>query len=444
MMYNFPKDSKLCDPKFLFGVATASYQIEGATNVDERCPSIWDTFCAKPGAVYKQHNGDVACDHYHLYQDDVNLIENLGMDAYRLSIAWPRIIRPNGSINQKGLDFYDRVISALEEKNLTIMATLYHWDLPQYLDDEGGWLNRETAYKYAKYVDVVSSYFGDRIDFYATLNEPWCSAFHGYSDGKHAPGITDDRSAFRASHNLLLAHGLAIPILRKNAVNSKHGIVLNFTPAYPVNESARDVANFADEYNHWFIKPIMQGEYPETVYQHYIDLMPTIEDDDMNIINVKIDFLGVNNYSRSVIDQDGQYPNYKQVYLSDVERTQIGWEVYPAGLFKLLTDLHQTYQLPPIYITENGAAVDDKVVDGAVEDEQRCRYYQNHLSSVDQAIRKGVDIRGYFAWSLMDNFEWSEGYKMRFGIVFVDYKTHKRIPKRSALWFKEFLNARRQ
>ena len=443
-MYNFPKDSKLCDPKFLFGVATASYQIEGATNVDERCPSIWDTFCAKPGAVYKQHNGDVACDHYHLYQDDVNLIENLGMDAYRLSIAWPRIIRPNGSINQKGLDFYDRVISALEEKNLTIMATLYHWDLPQYLDDEGGWLNRETAYKYAKYVDVVSSYFGDRIDFYATLNEPWCSAFHGYSDGKHAPGITDDRSAFRASHNLLLAHGLAIPILRKNAVNSKHGIVLNFTPAYPVNESARDVANFADEYNHWFIKPIMQGEYPETVYQHYIDLMPTIEDDDMNIINVKIDFLGVNNYSRSVIDQDGQYPNYKQVHLSDVERTQIGWEVYPAGLFKLLTDLHQTYQLPPIYITENGAAVDDKVVDGAVEDEQRCRYYQNHLSSVDQAIRKGVDIRGYFAWSLMDNFEWSEGYKMRFGIVFVDYKTHKRIPKRSALWFKEFLNARRQ
>ncbi len=444
MMYNFPKDSKLCDPKFLFGVATASYQIEGATNVDERCPSIWDTFCAKPGAVYKQHNGDVACDHYHLYQDDVNLIENLGMDAYRLSIAWPRIIMTDGSINQKGLDFYDRVISALEEKNLTIMATLYHWDLPQYLDDEGGWLNRETAYKYAEYVDAVSSYFGDRIDFYATLNEPWCSAFHGYSDGKHAPGITDDRSAFRASHNLLLAHGLAIPILRKNAVNSKHGIVLNFTPAYPVNESARDVANFADEYNHWFIKPIMQGEYPETVYQHYIDLMPTIEDDDMNIINVKIDFLGVNNYSRSVIDQDGQYPNYKQVYLSDVERTQIGWEVYPEGLFKLLMGLHQTYQLPPIYITENGAAVNDQVIDGAVEDDQRCRYYQNHLSSVDKAIRKGVDIRGYFAWSLMDNFEWSEGYKMRFGIVFVDYKTHKRIPKRSALWFKEFLNARRQ
>ncbi len=444
MMYKFPKDSKLNDPKFLFGVATASYQIEGATNVDERCPSIWDTFCAKPGAVYKQHNGDIACDHYHLYQDDVNLIKNLGMDAYRLSIAWPRIIRPDGSINQKGLDFYDRVISALEEKNLTIMTTLYHWDLPQYLDDEGGWLNRETAYKYAEYVDVVSSYFGDRIDFYATLNEPWCSAFHGYSDGKHAPGITDDRSAFQASHNLLLAHGLAILILRKNAINSKHGIVLNFTPAYPVNESSRDVANFADEYNHWFIKPIMEGEYPETVYQHYINLMPTIEDGDMSIINAKIDFLGVNNYSRSVIDQDGQYPNHKQVHLSDVERTQIGWEVYPAGLLKLLTDLHQTYQLPPIYITENGAAVDDQVVDGAVEDEQRCRYYQNHLSSVDQAIRKKVDIRGYFAWSLMDNFEWSEGYKMRFGIVYVDYKTLKRTPKRSALWFKEFLNARQQ
>ena len=443
-MYKFPKDSKLNDPKFLFGVATASYQIEGATNVDERCPSIWDTFCAKPGAVYKQHNGDVACDHYHLYQDDVDLIADLGVDAYRLSIAWPRIIRPDGSINQKGLDFYGRVISALKEKNLTIMATLYHWDLPQYLDDEGGWLNRETAYKYAEYVEVVSSYFGDRIDFYATLNEPWCSAFHGYSDGKHAPGITDDRSAFLASHNLLLAHGLAIPILRRNAVNSKHGIVLNFTPAYPANDSAKDVTDFADEYNHWFIKPIMKGEYPKSVYQHYIDLMPTIEDGDMGIINAKIDFLGVNNYSRSVIDKDGQYPNHKQVHLSDVERTQIGWEVYPAGLLKLLTDLHQTYQLPPIYITENGAAVDDQVVDGAVEDEQRCRYYQNHLSSVDQAIRKGVDIRGYFAWSLMDNFEWSEGYKMRFGIVYVDYKTQKRIPKRSALWFKEFLDSRQQ
>lgn len=443
-MYKFPKDSKLNDPKFVFGVATASYQIEGATNVDDRCPSIWDTFCTKPGAVYKQHNGDVACLHYHLYQQDVNLIENLGMDAYRLSIAWPRIIRPDGSINQKGLDFYDRVISALEEKNLTIMTTLYHWDLPQYLDDKGGWLNRETAYKFAQYVEVVSSYFGDRIDFYATLNEPWCSAFHGYRDGKHAPGIADDKSGFQAGHNLLLAHGLAIPILRKNAANSKHGIVLNFNPVYPADEFAIDVANFAEqEHTHWFIKPILEGEYPETVYQHYIDVMPTIEDGDMSIISAKIDFLGVNNYSRTVIDQDGQYPNYKAVHLRDVERTHIGWEVYPDGLLKLLTDLHQTYQLPPIYITENGAAFEDKVVDGVVEDEQRCRYFQNYLSSVDEAIRQGVDIRGYFAWSFMDNFEWSEGYKMRFGIVYVDYKTQKRIPKRSALEFRDYLIARR-
>jgi len=442
-MYRFPKDSKLCDPKFLFGVATASYQIEGATSVDDRCPSIWDTFCAKPGAVYKQHNGDVACDHYHLYQDDVNLIENLGMDAYRLSIAWPRIIRPDGSINQKGLDFYDRVISALEEKNLTIMATLYHWDLPQYLDDEGGWLNRKTSYKYAEYVEVVSSYFGDRIDFYATLNEPWCSAFHGYRDGKHAPGIADEKSGYQACHNLLLAHGLAIPILRKNAENSKHGIVLNFTPNYPANESAIDVADFADqEHTHWFIKPIMEGKYPEEVYQHYIDVMPLISEEDMAVISAEIDFLGINNYTRSVIDKDGQYPNYKKVELSDVERTHIGWEVCPEGLLKLLTDLNQAYSLPPVYITENGAATDDKVVDGAVDDEQRCRYYQSHLSSVDQAIRKGVDIRGYFAWSLMDNFEWSEGYKMRFGIVHVDYETQERTPKRSALAFKETLASR--
>jgi|TARA_B100002003_G_scaffold194551_1_gene184225 beta-glucosidase len=442
-MYRFPKDSKLYDPDFLFGVATASYQIEGATNVDDRCPSIWDTFCAKPGAVYKQHNGDIACDHYHLYQDDLNLIADLGVDAYRFSIAWPRIIRPDGTINQKGLDFYDRVISALEEKNITIMATLYHWDLPQYLDDQGGWLNRETAYKFAEYVEVVSSYFGDRIDFYATLNEPWCSAFHGYRDGKHAPGIADEKSGYQACHNLLLAHGLAIPILRKNAENSKHGIVLNFTPNYPANESAIDVADFADqEHTHWFIKPIMEGKYPEEVYQHYIDVMPLISEEDMAVISAEIDFLGINNYTRSVIDKDGQYPNYKKVELSDVERTHIGWEVCPEGLLKLLTDLNQAYSLPPVYITENGAATDDKVIDGAVDDEQRCRYYQSHLSSVDQAIRKGVDIRGYFAWSLMDNFEWSEGYKMRFGIVHVDYETQERTPKRSALAFKETLASR--
>ena len=442
-MYRFPEDSKLYDPDFLFGVATASYQIEGATNVDDRCPSIWDTFCAKPGAVYKQHNGDVACDHYHLYQDDLNLIADLGVDAYRFSIAWPRIIRPDGTINQKGLDFYDRVISALEEKNITIMATLYHWDLPQYLDDQGGWLNRETAYKFAEYVEVVSSYFGDRIDFYTTLNEPWCSAFHGYRDGKHAPGIADEKSGYQACHNLLLAHGLAIPILRKNAENSKHGIVLNFTPNYPANESAIDVADFADqEHTHWFIKPIMEGKYPEEVYQHYIDVMPLISEEDMAVISAEIDFLGINNYTRSVIDKDGQYPNYKKVELSDVERTHIGWEVCPEGLLKLLTDLNQAYSLPPVYITENGAATDDKVIDGAVDDEQRCRYYQSHLSSVDQAIRKGVDIRGYFAWSLMDNFEWSEGYKMRFGIVHVDYETQERTPKRSALAFKETLASR--
>ncbi len=271
----------------------------------------------------------------------------------------------------------------------------------------------------------------------------WCSAFHGYRDGKHAPGIADEKSGYQACHNLLLAHGLAIPILRKNAENSKHGIVLNFTPNYPANESAIDVADFADqEHTHWFIKPIMEGKYPEEVYQHYIDVMPLISEEDMAVISAEIDFLGINNYTRSVIDKDGQYPNYKKVELSDVERTHIGWEVCPEGLLKLLTDLNQAYSLPPVYITENGAATDDKVIDGAVDDEQRCRYYQSHLSSVDQAIRKGVDIRGYFAWSLMDNFEWSEGYKMRFGIVHVDYESQERTPKRSALAFKETLASR--
>jgi len=485
-MYKFPKDSQLNDPKFLFGVATASYQIEGATNVDERCTSIWDTFCATPGKVYKQHNGDVACNHYNLYQQDVDLISSLEVDAYRLSIAWPRIIKLDGSVNQKGLDFYDRLISALEEKNIKIMATLYHWDLPQYLEDEGGWLNRETATKFAEYVEVVSSYFGDRIDFYVTLNEPWCSAYHGYRYGIHAPGIVGDKSGFLACHNLLLAHGMAMPILRKNAANSKHGIVLNFTPNYPVDDSAIEAAKFADdEHSHWFIKPIMEGKYPESVFQHFIDAMPTIEENDMAIISEEIDFLGVNFYSRSMVESGRQgkvsdtilkkieraelrlhesddvsakdtkaeqlqklmnqkNSHYKSVDLEEVERTHIGWEVHPDALFKLLTDLHETYNLPPIYITENGAAVDDHLIDGVVDDEQRYRYYQSHLSMVDQAINKGVDIRGYFAWSLMDNFEWAEGYKMRFGIVYVDYETQKRTLKRSAIKFQEFLKARKQ
>ena len=485
-MYKFPKDSKLNDPKFIFGVSTASYQIEGSTNVDERCPSIWDTFCAKPGAVYKQHNGDIACNHYNLYQQDVDLISSLEVDAYRLSIAWPRIIRPDGSVNQKGLDFYDRLISALEEKKIKIMATLYHWDLPQYLEDNGGWLNRETSTKFAQYVEVVSSYFGDRIDFYATLNEPWCSAYLGYRFGIHAPGIADEKSGFLACHNLLLAHGLAMPILRKNAANSKHGIVLNFTPNYPVNDSAIEAAKFADdEHTHWFIKPIIEGKYPESVFQHFINIMPTIGENDMSIISEKIDFLGLNFYSRSMVESGRQgkvsdtilrkikraevriqesndisaddskgdqlqklmnqkNTHYKSVDLEEVERTHIGWEVYPEALLKLLTDLHQAYNLPPIYITENGAAVDDHVIDGVVDDEQRYRYYQNHLSMVDQAIKKGVDVRGYFAWSLMDNFEWAEGYKMRFGIVYVDYETQKRTLKQSAIKFQEFLSARKQ
>ena len=484
-MYKFPKDSKLNDPKFIFGVATASYQIEGASGVDERCTSIWDTFCATPGMVYKQHNGDVACNHYNLYEQDVELIASLNVDAYRLSIAWPRIIKEDGSVNQKGLDFYDRLITALERKNITVMATLYHWDLPQYLEDKGGWLNRETSVKFAEYADVVSQYFGNRISFYVTLNEPWCSAYHGYRYGIHAPGIADESSGFLACHNLLLAHGMAMPLLRQNADQSQHGIVLNFTPNYPVDESSIDAAKFADdEHSHWFIKPIMEGNYPDSVYQHFIDHMPKIESNDMAIISEKIDFLGVNFYSRSMVTDGRQgkvsdtilkkleraeirilesddviegetkaeqlqklmnqkESHYLSVDLQDVERTHIGWEVHPEALLKLLTDLHQTYKLPPIYITENGAAVDDHVVNGVVDDEQRCRYYQNHLSMVHEAIKIGVDIRGYFAWSLMDNFEWAEGYKMRFGIVYVDYETQERTLKNSAIKFQEFLSARK-
>ncbi|EHU5001902.1 beta-glucosidase [Vibrio vulnificus] len=441
--YQLPQDSQLRQADFLFGVATSSYQIEGGAQLGGRTPSIWDTFCNQPGAVDNMDNGDVACDHFHLWQQDIALIQGLGVDAYRLSMAWPRILPHDGQVNQEGLKFYERIIDECHARGLKVFVTLYHWDLPQYLEDKGGWLNRETAYKFAEYAEVVSGYFGNKIDSYATLNEPFCSAYLGYRWGMHAPGKKGEREGFLSAHHLMLAHGLAMPIMRKNAPQSMHGCVFNATPAYPYSEQDVAAAQYSDaEGFHWFIDPVLKGEYPQSVLERQAHNMPMILDGDLDIIRGDLDFIGINFYTRCVVrfDANGALESIPQ---TDAEHTYIGWEIYPQALTDLLLRLKQRYpNLPPVYITENGAAGEDTCINGEVNDEQRVRYFQSHLLALDEAIRAGVNVQGYFAWSLMDNFEWAYGYKQRFGIVHVDYATQKRTLKQSAIAYRNTLLAR--
>lgn len=441
--YQLPHDSSMLSKDFVFGVATSSYQIEGGVTADGRCPSIWDTFCLRPNTVDNNDNGDIACDHYHLWKQDITMIKELGVDAYRFSIAWPRIIDKDGIVNTAGLAFYERIIDECRQQGLKVYVTLYHWDLPQYLEDRGGWLNRETAYKFAEYANIVSQYFGNKIDCYTTLNEPFVSAFLGYRWGIHAPGIKGEKEGFQASHHLLLAHGLAMPLLRQNAPASKHGIVLNVTPAYPETKADENAAKYEDaESCHWFMEPILHGNYPDLVLEKQKENLPVILEKDLQIISAPIDYLGINFYTRSVV-RYGSNRQIQSVSQNDAEHTHIGWEVYPQALTDVLLRIHHYYkELPPIFITENGAAVNDKLVDGEVHDEQRIRYFQAHLNAVNNAIKSGVKVSGYFAWSLMDNFEWAFGYQQRFGLVYVDYATQKRTLKHSAIAYRNMLEDR--
>ncbi|WNJ97642.1 GH1 family beta-glucosidase [Vibrio ruber] len=438
--YELPQDSQLRHKDFVFGVATSSYQIEGGVAEGGRTPSIWDTFCKIPGKVDNGDNGDVACDHYHLWQQDIEMVSDLGVDAYRLSIAWPRILPEDGIVNPQGLAFYEQIIDACHARGMTVYVTLYHWDLPQYLEDKGGWLNRETAYKFAEYADIVSRYFGDKIEVYTTLNEPFVAAFLGYRWGIHAPGIVGESEGFLASHHLMLAHGLAMPILRKNAPNAKHGVVFSASPAYPLADEDIGAANYSDAENYqWFIDPVLKGEYPALITESQAIHMPMILDGDLEIISAPVDYIGINYYTRNVV-RYGENGEIKTVPQPDNEHTYIGWEIYPQGLTDLLVRLHERYNnIPPIYVTENGAATNDTCVDGQVNDEQRVRYFQTHLEAIDQAIKSGVRINGYFAWSLMDNFEWAFGYRQRFGLVYVDYQTQERTLKQSAIAYKNML-----
>jgi beta-glucosidase len=442
MTLSLNKNSQMLTSDFIYGVATASFQIEGG--VENRLPCIWDTFCATEGKIIDKSNGDVACDHFNHWQKDVELIESIGVDAYRLSISWPRVINADGQVNEQGMAFYINILDALQRKGIKAFVTLYHWDLPQHLEDDGGWLNRATAYKFQQYVTHVVKAFGDKVFAYATLNEPFCSAYLGYEIGVHAPGLKNKNFGKKAAHHLLLAHGLAMQVLSSLSPKTKNGIVLNFTPAYPATDSAEDIAATAyanDYFNQWYARPILDGQYPDIINQMPIEQRPDIDEHDMAIIAQPIDFLGVNFYTRMVY-QHHEQEGFAEVRLESVERTDMDWEIYPQAFTSLLTDLNQRYSLPPIYITENGAAMKDKLINGEVNDIDRIDYYQRHLTAVDNAIEMGVNVKGYFAWSLMDNFEWAEGYLKRFGIVHVDYSTQTRTVKASGLAYKKLIAER--
>lgn len=423
-------------PSFQWGVATSSYQIEGAVNEDGRGPSIWDTFSHQPGKVDNDDTGDVACDHYHRWQSDLDMIKGLGVDAYRFSIAWPRV-QPAGSgaWNPLGLGFYDRLTDGLLERGIAPHVTLYHWDLPQALQDKGGWASRDTALRFAEYAQVVAERLGDRAVSFATHNELWVTATLGNHTGLFAPGLKDPVIARRVAHHLLLSHGLALQAIRGAGVKTPLGIVLNQSPATPATSSTEDVALAAREYAllvRWFAEPLLLGRYPAAPDLPVCDV---VLPGDLETIAQPLDFLGINYYTRiwsSSANPPVPAPNARGI-------SDMGWENYPEGLSELLCRLKRDYPLPPVFITENGFANADVLSDGKVDDQPRIEYMRTHLQALKSAMAAGVDVRGFFYWSLMDNFEWSSGYSKRFGLFHVDYATQVRTAKESAHWYRRLI-----
>lgn len=440
---------------FAWGTATASYQIEGATDVDGRGPSIWDTFSRTPGTILGGDNGDMACDHYHRYREDVALMRELGVGTYRFSLAWPRLQADGrGDLNPAGVGFYDRLLDELLAAGIRPWITLYHWDLPQALEDAGGWPERDTALRFAEYATAAHARFADRVSDWTTLNEPWCSAFLGYASGHHAPGRHEPASSVRAAHHLLLGHGLAVQAMRSDRPEHRYGITLNLYPTSAATDDPPDVdaARRVDGIcNRLFLDAILRGHYPADVLA---DLAPVagqdhIRDGDDTQIGLPLDVLGVNYYSRHVVQVRGpdstSEPSWAWVGAADVETvstgrptTQMGWEIAADGLSEILQRVWREYDAPALYITENGAAFDDVVAeDGAVHDRRRVDYLDSHFRAAHDAIAAGVDLRGYFVWTLMDNFEWAWGYARRFGIVRVDYPSQRRTIKDSGRWFAD-------
>lgn len=433
---------------FLWGAATSSYQIEGAVREDGRGPSIWDTFSHTPGKTINGDSGDIAVDHYHRWHQDVATMRDLGLDAYRFSVAWPRIIPTRDSgINNAGLDFYDRLVDGLLEAGIEPWLTLYHWDLPQWLGDLGGLKNRDVVGAFETYTEAMTRRVGDRVKNWITINEPFVAGFLGYWFGIHAPGETDRAGGLAAVHNLLRMHGTGVDIVQDTVSDARVGITLNLTSVYTQfdsEEDEREVAHHDGLSNRWFLDPVFKGQYPDDMLETFGDDAPDVQSGDMELISRSTDFLGVNYYTPTYVKAGVENPFGDQTITPDGERTAMGWLVEPSGLRDLLVRIKDDYAPSALYITENGAAFDDpSPVDGRVHDPRRIAYYQGHLSACLEAIDQGVPLVGYFAWSLLDNFEWAEGYAKRFGIVHVDYSTQTRTLKDSARWYSNVIQANR-
>lgn len=436
----FPKD-------FKWGSATAAYQIEGATDVDGRGPSIWDTFAKTPGKVRNGDNGDVACGSYYKYGEDVELLEDLGADIYRFSVSWPRIFpEGTGKVNQKGVDYYHRLIDALLEKGIEPMLTLYHWDLPQALQDKGGWGNRDTIQAFVDYASFMYQEFNGKVKYWITLNEPWCISFLSNFIGEHAPGKQDLQLALQISHHLMIAHGAAVKKFRELNIKGQIGYAPNTTWLEPYSNRQEDIDACRREigiYIDWFMDPVFKGEYPQFLLDWFKQggYRIEIQEGDLETIHQPIDFLGINYYTGHIAKyKEGQGLFYHDMVEYGYDRTDIGWPIYPDGLYNVLLTIKDKYGDIPIYITENGACYNDEPENGEVKDQRRIDYLKQHLIALDRSMKSGVNVKGYLVWSLLDNFEWAYGYTMRFGIVHVNYRTLERTKKDSFYWMKQTIS----
>ncbi|HEY7691414.1 MAG TPA: GH1 family beta-glucosidase [Gaiellaceae bacterium] len=434
---------------FVWGAATAAFQIEGATRADGRGESIWDRFASIDGNVALGDTGEPACEHYYRWEQDLDLMRSLGLQGYRFSVAWPRIQSSGrGPANQRGLDFYRALVEGMLERGIRPLATLYHWDLPQALQDEGGWASREIVERFAEYAGIVYEALGDVVSDWITHNEPWVTSILGYAYGVKAPGIRDWPTALRAAHHALLAHGTAVEAFRATGRAGRIGITLDLTVAIPATASDADreaAARLDGHHNRWFLDPVFRGSYPEEMvafYERRFGPLDAIRPGDLERIAQPLDFLGVNFYRPNWISAADDGALDVADVLPDLERTSMGWPIAPEYLTDVLVRVRRDYGEIPLLITENGAAFDDELDGGeVVEDTERVAYLERHIEALERARRQGVDVRGYYVWSLLDNFEWEHGYAKRFGIVFVDFPTQRRIPKRSALWYRDRIAA---
>ncbi|MDR3577008.1 MAG: GH1 family beta-glucosidase [Anaerolineaceae bacterium] len=433
---------------FVWGAATSAYQIEGAWQEDGKGESIWDRYSHRPYMIQNGDTGDVACDHYHHMPEDVALMRNLGLKSYRFSISWPRLLPDGrGAVNPKGLGFYDCLLDELLAAGITPMATLNHWDVPQALQDQGGWTNRQMVDWFCEYARMAFEKLGDRVGYWVTHNEPWVIAYLGYKEGVMAPGLADLTLSTRTAHHLLLSHGRTVQLFRQGGYGGKIGMVLNTGHFMPASDSEKDRAACQRAYDQMlglYLGPLYKGAYPAALLDWLGPHCPPVQADDMAVIGQPADFLGINYYSSSTVahDPNGGFWRNAQNPISAPGwgRTTVNWGVYPAGLTAVLLDIKENYGNPPMFVTENGAAFEDTAdADGFVADWGRVNYLRAHLMAVKQAIQAGADLKGYYVWSLLDNFEWSQGYKPRFGIVRVDFATGRRIPKQSAAWYRDVI-----